>query len=314
MSKCLPISVIVPTYNRASYLPETIKAILSQGSQDMELIIVDDNSSDHSRNILTSFKEKYPKIVLVFLEENLGESNAVNVGWSLATQQFISIVNSDDPPHKNWLLSMSKEIQENPGFGFYYPNRLVIDENGYILRKELLKDWSKKTLFEKLVPIASAGLIVDRESLPKDFKPRDASVIYPSDLIQMFRLGLLTDGFRVKSAWGTWRQHRESISGSQSSMLLARQFELSVGKWLQINEEHIEQYSRRNIRNFFFHAHVLVFKCSGQDLFQKLVLFLKSTLFREILKNPMLFLIGLTFSIKRLLRKCKFKSEMLSIP
>jgi glycosyltransferase involved in cell wall biosynthesis len=305
LRKRLPISVIVPTYNRADYLAETLTAILSQQDQELELIVVDDFSSDNSRNLLTSFKKEHPKIVLVFLEENLGESNAVNVGWSLATKQFISIVNSDDPPHKSWLLDMTKEIEGNLGFGFYYPNREVIDENGRILRKEVLKDWSTKILFENLVPVASAGLIIDRESLPASFEPRDVNVVFPSDLIQMFRLGLLTRGFRVKSAWGTWRQHSESISGSQSSMMLAQHFESSVGKWLNENEQAIRLFSRNRTRQCYFYGHIALLFRREFGVMNSLFLLTKTSASSAILRDPFLFFVAAHIAIVRTFIKLK---------
>ena len=292
MRKCLPISVIVPTYNRADYLAETLNAILSQQYQDLELIVVDDFSSDDSRNLLNSFKEKHPEIVLVFLKENLGESNAVNVGWSLATKQFISIVNSDDPPHKSWLLDMTTAIEENPGFGFYYPNRLVINENGHILREEILKEWSTKVLYENLVPIASAGLIIDRNSLPENFEPRDSRIDFPSDLIQMFRIGLLTKGYKVDHAWGIWREHSRSASGSSNVRKKANDFEESVVHWISQNEKDLKYYSREEFRTCYLYAHIWKILRNKLGFMETLLILAKSSLVTQISKRPQLLLIG----------------------
>ena len=305
MRKYLPISIIVPTFNRADYLVETLNAILSQQDQDLELIVVDDFSNDDSRYVLTSFKKRHPEVILVFLKENLGESNAVNVGWSLATKQFISVVNSDDPPHKSWLLDMTREIEKNPGFGFYYPNREVIDENGYVLRREVLRDWSSRILFENLVPVASAGLIIDRNSLPASFEPRDVNVTFPSDLIQMFRLGLLTRGFRVESAWGTWRQHLESISGSQSSLKLAQHFESSVGKWLNENERAIKPFSRKRTRQCYFYGHIALLLRREFGVMNSLFLLTKTSASSAILRDPFLFFVAAHIAIVRTYTKLK---------
>jgi glycosyltransferase involved in cell wall biosynthesis len=305
LRKYLPISVIVPTYNRADYLSETLNAILSQQDQDLELIVVDDFSSDDSRKVLTSFKENHPEIVLVFLEKNLGESNAVNVGWSLSSKQFISIVNSDDPPHKSWLQDMTKEIREHSGFGFYYPNRLVIDKNGSVLREEILKDWSQKVLYENLVPIASAGLIIDREKLPVSFEPRDVNVIFPSDLIQMFRLGLLTNGLRVKTAWGTWRQHTESITGSHSAKNLVQHFELSVGNWLAQNEKTINQFSRKRVRLCYFYAHINLLLRREFGIISSYIQLTKTSAISAFSHDPSLFFVAAHIAIVRAIKRLK---------
>ena len=296
LRKYLPISIIVPTYNRANYLSETLNAILAQQDQDLEVIVVDDFSTDDSRIVLESFKKQYPQIILVFLDENLGESNAVNVGWSLASKQFISIVNSDDPPDKNWLRDMSKEIKTIPDFGFYYPNRLVIDENGIVKRKENLRNWSTKDLFEKLIPIASAGLIIDKEKLPTDFQPRDPCVDFPSDLIQMFRLGLITEGKKVETAFGVWREHSNSISGNMNARDLASSFQLSVTDWLTENKLVVDRYSKKSVRKAYLYGHIFLIFRKQYGLFPCIFFMLRSSLIKDILRRPFL-IISLTRAI-----------------
>ena len=311
MRKCLPISVIVPTYNRADYLVETLNAILSQQDQYLELIVVDDFSSDDSRNLLNSFKKKHPEIVLVFLDENLGESNAVNVGWTLATNQYISIINSDDPPHDKWLQEMTTGIECNPGFGFYYPNRLVIDKNGNILRKEALKDWSARILYENLVPIASAGIIINRKDLPTNFEPRDTTVTFPSDLIQMFRLGLLVDGKRVINAWGTWREHSDSISGSVRGTNLAESFKHSVGNWLKQNDDQIKHLSRNNFRDFYLHAHYFLLLRQGLGIIKALKYLERKSIIQIVARDPSIAILGTYLTIKYVIKRLKNTAQIL---
>jgi glycosyltransferase involved in cell wall biosynthesis len=313
LRKYLPISIIVPTYNRANYLSETLNAILAQQDQDLEVIVVDDFSTDDSRIVLESFKKQHPQIVLVFLKENLGESNAVNVGWSLATKQFICVVNSDDPPHGSWLKDMAQEIELNPGFGFYYPNRLVIDANGHVLRKEVVKEWCTNTLFERLVPIASAGLIIDRKGLPADFEPRDPLVLFPSDLIQMFRLGLLGEGRRIEGAWGVWREHSNSISGGSDGIKKMSDFKENIGSWILENENQINKFSRPRARKFFFFCHQFLILRRSLGFLQALIVFDKNSFLVAIIKDPLFLVISvyqtLNHSVIRLKRRSKIFSK-----
>lgn len=311
MRKCLPISVIVPTYNRADYLVETLSAILSQQDQCLEVIVVDDFSTDDSRNVLTSFKKKHPEIILVFLDHNLGESNAVNVGWNMATNQYISIINSDDPPHENWLQEMISGIECNPGFGFYYPNRLVLDKNGNILRKEALKDWSAKILYENLIPIASAGIVINRKNLPNDFEPRDINVTFPSDLIQMFRLGLLVDGKRVINAWGTWREHSDSISGSVRGANLAESFKHNVGNWLKQNDDQIQNLSRKTFRDFYLHAHYFLLLRQGLGISKALKYLEIKSLIKKLAGDPKFAILGTYLTIRHVKKKLKRSAQIL---
>jgi glycosyltransferase involved in cell wall biosynthesis len=313
LRKYLPISIIVPTYNRANYLLETLNAILAQQDQDLEVIVVDDSSTDDSRNVLESFKKRHPQIVLVFLEENLGESNAVNVGWLLASKQFVSIVNSDDPPHENWLRDMTLGINEFIGFGFYYPNRQVIDSHGNLIELVQTKEWSSKILYERLVPIASAGMIIDRNHLPGDFLPRDKEVEFPSDLIQILNLGRFTLGKKISSAWGVWRMHEDSYSSKKATFDRAMLFERNVKVWLNRNDLFLESYSKPLIRNAFLYGNIWKILRSDLSFFKATRSFLNTSFLSELRGEPALALSILYVIVKySVTKRVSLSSRLLS--
>jgi glycosyltransferase involved in cell wall biosynthesis len=282
------ISVVVPTYNRVNYLEETLKAILAQDVQDLEIIVVDDCSTDQTKKFLINFAQAHPQIRPIFLTSNQGESSAVNAGWKEATKNFIAIVNSDDPPHKNWLKAMFQGVDGNPGYGFYYPNRLVINEVGEPLRYEKLEDWSNKTLYEVLIPIASAGLIINLSHLPISFVPRNPKVVFPSDLIQMLNLGLITSGIRIEGAWGVWREHRESFSSATSARTKAFLFETHVGDWIKSNLREIQSFGNPSLSHAYLYGHIWLIYRNRFGVFYSIFLMAKTSLFSSVLKRPKL--------------------------
>jgi glycosyltransferase involved in cell wall biosynthesis len=73
------VSVIIPTYNRANLLARAIKSVLNQTFQDFELIIVDDGSTDNTKELVEEFQKKDPKIKY-FYKENGGQGSAELVG------------------------------------------------------------------------------------------------------------------------------------------------------------------------------------------------------------------------------------------
>ncbi len=85
------VSVIIPTFNRGWILKEAIDSVLSQSFYHYELIVVDDGSTDNTREILAS----YPRIIAV-TQENRGVSAARNKGAELSTGKFIAFLDSDD--------------------------------------------------------------------------------------------------------------------------------------------------------------------------------------------------------------------------
>lgn len=88
------VSVIIPTYNRATVLGRSIQSVLDQTFQDFELIIVDDASQDDTRDVVNNFN--IPNIRYVRHEKNLGPGLARNTGINLAQGEYIAFQDSDD--------------------------------------------------------------------------------------------------------------------------------------------------------------------------------------------------------------------------
>lgn len=92
----MKVSVIVPVYNVEKHLRKCLGSLLSQTLQDIEIIVVNDGSGDHSQEIIEEFSEKYPEKIRNFTKENGGLSDARNYGLDRATGEFIGFVDSDD--------------------------------------------------------------------------------------------------------------------------------------------------------------------------------------------------------------------------
>ncbi|TCV87599.1 MULTISPECIES: glycosyltransferase family 2 protein [Methylomonas] len=89
------ISIIMPCYNAQTYLEKAIESVFEQSYPNVELIVVDDGSSDQSFQILTRCQEKHPKLV-VFKQENLGPFPARNLGLANSKGEFIAFLDADD--------------------------------------------------------------------------------------------------------------------------------------------------------------------------------------------------------------------------
>ena len=89
------ISLIIPIFNAREYLEKCLESAVSQDCENMEIICVDDGSTDGSGHILDDFARKYGKIVAIH-QENGGESNARNRGLSAASGEYIGFMDCDD--------------------------------------------------------------------------------------------------------------------------------------------------------------------------------------------------------------------------
>lgn len=90
------ISAIVPVYNSEKYLETCLNSLLNQTLREIEVIIVNDGSTDSSQEIIDKYVRDYPLIFKNFLQSNSGQASARNLGLKHATGEFISFVDSDD--------------------------------------------------------------------------------------------------------------------------------------------------------------------------------------------------------------------------
>jgi glycosyltransferase involved in cell wall biosynthesis len=112
-------SIIVPTYNRASFLHRSIVSVQGQNFSDWELIIVDDGSADHTQEVVHSYAKEDERIKY-FRQKNQGASAARNLGLQNAGGKFICFVDSDDEFEPNHLEVFYRRIQASPLKLFYY--------------------------------------------------------------------------------------------------------------------------------------------------------------------------------------------------
>ena len=89
------LTVTIPCYNSAAYMNHAIDTLLS-GGEEMEIIIVNDGSSDDTQTIAEAYKAKYPSIIKVINQENGGHGEAVNTGLANASGLYFKVVDSDD--------------------------------------------------------------------------------------------------------------------------------------------------------------------------------------------------------------------------
>jgi glycosyltransferase involved in cell wall biosynthesis len=123
------VSVIVPNYNHAKYLNARIDGILGQTYQDYELIILDDCSSDTSRNIIESYRNNPKVSAIVYNQVNSGSTfKQWNKGVALAKGQYIWIAESDDGCKPEFLEKAVEKMEAYPSAGIVYAQSIEADE------------------------------------------------------------------------------------------------------------------------------------------------------------------------------------------
>ncbi len=130
----LKISVIVPVYNVERYLTKCLDSLISQTYQDMEILVVNDGSTDDSEKIIQEYTKNYPEKIKPFTKENGGLSDARNFGIDRAAGDYIGFVDSDDYVNPSMFEEMAG-LAEKHQAKMVICNIQKVDQHGKITQK-----------------------------------------------------------------------------------------------------------------------------------------------------------------------------------
>jgi glycosyltransferase involved in cell wall biosynthesis len=236
MSKTPKVSVVIATYNRANFLPETIDSVLQQRFQDSELIVVDDGSTDDTRTLLESYRSR----VSYLYQENQGPSAARNLGVRHARAPWIAFQDSDDLSKPDHLETLYTYANEHPKCGMVFANGAYL--GGSYRKRETIIPQAKSRrlahdgvrlvdLFEKSVVRLQASLI--SQEAYRAVGGHDESLRICMDLDLSFRLFMQYPVAYLDRVVFLYRRH-ESNAG--------RNEELRLTENIRVIEKLVEQF------------------------------------------------------------------------
>lgn len=107
------ISIVVAVYNAEKYLPRCLDALVNQTLKEIEILCVDDGSTDSAPQIVDQYAEKYPEKIKAFHKENGGEFTTRNYGLERATGEYVTFVDNDDWVEKDWAEKLYNAAKSN---------------------------------------------------------------------------------------------------------------------------------------------------------------------------------------------------------
>lgn len=122
------VSVCIPAYNNAGYIKETIDSILNQTYQNIELIVVDDNSKDNTYEVVSSIPDK--RVKAYRNEKNLGMSGNWNRCLKLVSGEFVKLICADDLIEKDAIEKETRALMENPTAVLAESDSKLVDMQG----------------------------------------------------------------------------------------------------------------------------------------------------------------------------------------
>ncbi|QSE97686.1 glycosyltransferase family 2 protein [Fulvivirga lutea] len=142
------VSIICLCYNHQDYLEESVLSALHQSYKNIEVIVVDDYSTDGSREKIQQLKERFNQLKVIFTDRNLGSTKAFNLGLKEASGEFLIDLATDDVLAKDRVLKGLAEFEVlDDSYGVNFTNAINIDSEGNELHHHY--------------PIASSGKVIN---------------------------------------------------------------------------------------------------------------------------------------------------------
>ena len=201
------VSVIIPTYNREEFIVETINSVLNQTYKDFEVIVVDDGSTDNTKQKLEPFKSK----IKLIEQPNSERAVARNNGVKNSSGEYIAFLDSDDIWIKDKLEKQVKLLDSKPDVILTYGQSLRINEHGQKIKiaKRQLKGFSGE-VFENLLMrnfVVSATPMIKKEYFEKTTGFQTKYIPY-EDWEFWLRFSLLGKFYFLNQPFSYYRIHK----------------------------------------------------------------------------------------------------------
>lgn len=154
------VSLVIPTYNTGRYILEALASLEQQTYKNLEIIVVDDGSTDNTAELL----EAHGGSSIRFHQANAGQSAAMNFGWKQSSGAFLGYLSADDRLHPEAVATVVATLLENPSAVLAYPDFDIIDEFSATVRTVRPDEYSEERLVANFQCLPGPGALFRREA------------------------------------------------------------------------------------------------------------------------------------------------------
>lgn len=212
------VSVIIPTWNRCAYLGETIDSVLAQDHPAVEIIVVNDGSTDATDEVLARYEGR----ISVVDQPNSGQGTAVNRGFLASRGEYLTLVSDDDPLLPGALSQLVDVLEFDRAALVAYPDWAIIDSRG--AQTGLISSFEYSLLDMARHHLCYPGpCTLFRRRVLDLVGGWDTRWRWVADYDFWLRIGLHGPMVRVPKLLATWRRHDEAATVSAPRLAMARE-------------------------------------------------------------------------------------------
>ncbi len=213
------VSVVLPTYNYARYLPESVGSVLSQTYPHYEVIVVDDGSTDNTKDVLNPFMQR---IKYIKLEQNKGLPVARNTGIQSARGKYIAFIDADDFWLPEKLQTEIEYFDKQRNAGMVYSKHVNIDENGRVIDADVKKRLPSGNIFIQLFSeqnFVIASSVVVRKNVFETTGLFDEQLVNCQDWDMWLRIAFYFNIAGINKTLVKYRHNPHSLSKNRNNVL-----------------------------------------------------------------------------------------------
>ncbi|MDP3859386.1 MAG: glycosyltransferase family 2 protein [Stagnimonas sp.] len=212
----LTLSIIVPSFNQAAYLPATLDSIFQQQPAPTQVIVADGGSKDGSVEVLRRYAERYPALEWLS-ERDSGPAEAINRGLARARGDLIGIQSSDDLYLPGAFATVLDYFQRHPAIGLAWGDAQSITADGVLIWTGRLPAFSWQSAFARRLCIPQSSTFFRRDLLAEG-EGWDARY-YSCDLEFWMRLLFRTEAAKLPHVLSQWRMHPQQRTQAGKGIL-----------------------------------------------------------------------------------------------
>ena len=227
------ISIIIPCYNQGKYIEDTVESVLNQTYKNIEIIVINDNSTDNSLDYINKIIKNNDKIKFINLEQNGGVSHARNVAIENSTGEYILPLDADDKIDATYIEKAERILSANSNIGIVYPRVEYFGAKNGEMETDNFNNES--FLFQNCIISSALFMRKDWELAGK--YDEKLNVLEDHDLwLSFIVLGL--QPYKIDEVLYFYRKHdRSTIDKAIDNILLYKK---------QLLEKHIKLFSNHN--------------------------------------------------------------------